>query len=78
MRAVRWCFDVEDVVRDGFTDGTTWNGFDNIWIDAKTFAELASDEDTHPEFYDIVANSYNEATGLYSLAYGCSTVIREE
>jgi hypothetical protein len=31
MKAIKWAFDLSPSF-DGFTDGTYWNGFTNVWV----------------------------------------------
>jgi hypothetical protein len=62
----------------GETDGTTWNGFDNVWVNAETFKAMLAkwreeakasgdDEEWVGEVEEtVIANEY----GMYSFAYG--------
>ena len=62
---------------DGFTDGSTWNGFDNVWVTPATWdlvrAYLQSIE---PDALDAEAFDLapDPATGLVSLANGWATI----
>ena len=40
FKAVRFCFG-DDTTYDGFTDGSTWNGFDNIWVTEKVHKQIS-------------------------------------
>jgi hypothetical protein len=35
----------DDPTYDGFTDGTTWNGFDNVWVTPEVHKQVMAD---HP------------------------------
>lgn len=78
-RKVRFAF-ADDTEFDGFTDGTTWNGFDNIWVDADTFEavltawEKAGNED-NAEMLAELREQTPDADGHYSFAYGFATQI---
>ncbi len=39
MRPLKFVFD-DQVVRDGFTDDTYWNGFINVWVTLELHKEL--------------------------------------
>ena len=70
-------FDFGDGIdRKGFTDGTTWNGFNNIWIDEKVYQNIIQHFD---HINDIDESGLLELKkdddGLYCLAYGYSTII---
>jgi hypothetical protein len=69
---------------DGFAQGTTWNGFDNVAVTPEVLREIvawfregsADDpdmEEANQEMLDIEPM----ANGLISLAYGYATVIVE-
>ena len=74
-------FDFGDGVDyEGFTDGTTWNGFNNIWISDKVYRQLLNN-------FNHMLSDFRESglfeltqdeSGLYSLAYGFSTIIINE
>ena len=73
---VRWAFD-DDVIRDGWTDFSTWNGFDNIWLDKKTYMKLYNAAKKDSQYFE--PESWPEApdeNGLYSLAGGFTSQIR--
>jgi len=52
MRSVIFTFDAERGF-DGFTDGTTWNGWDNVWVTPKVRdAIVAYFRETYPDSPD--------------------------
>ena len=60
-----------------YTDGTTWNGFANIWIENNVYRQILNNYDHNLYDYkesELFGLSPNE-DGLYSLAYGFSTII---
>lgn len=79
----------DDPTFAGFTDGTTWNGFDNVWVTAETHAAIVAhfregyagigyrgadlDEAMQP-FTELTPDS----DGLYSYACGFATSIDED
>lgn len=78
-RPVRFYF-ADDTEYDGFTDDTTWNGFDNIWVTAETFEKvLAEWEKTagpdDREHLDELKSQAPDEDGHYSFAYGYATQI---
>lgn len=86
MKPVKFYFG-DDPLFDGFADGTTWNGFDNVWITADTMKQITdyfradyqsagyhgADLAEVMECFDIEP----DADGLYSLANGFATSIEE-
>ena len=71
-------FDFGDgVIYDGWTDNTTWNGFNNIWINEKVYRQMLNN--FNHMLYDFKESELFELTqnemGLYTLAYGFSTII---
>ena len=78
----------DDPTYDGFTDGTTWNGFDNIWVTESVHKEIVErfTEDYKASGYfthdlDEVMESFMlqpNADGLYSYANGFATSIDED
>jgi len=54
---------------DGLTDGTQWNGFDNIWI---TLQSARAIKEIRPELALPV-----DVNGLINLSGGYATVIKE-
>lgn len=66
---------------DGFTDGSRWNGFDNVWITPKTreaivswFADEYGDPDTLASNADMMAIPADD-NGLICLGCGYATQI---
>lgn len=88
MRAIRWSFDDayavdgsfnDDLIYDGFTDGTTWNGWDNVWVTPevhkKVMAAIVADGGTVEDFAECTTND----DGL--VCYGwmfCTSIFDEE
>jgi hypothetical protein len=61
---------------NGFTDGTTWNGFNNIWVIEKEYKKIIK----HFNHINDIDESglleiIKDENGMYSLAYGFSTII---
>jgi hypothetical protein len=75
FRPCKWAFD-DGVTFDGFTDGTYWNGFINIWITPEVRDVLVKQalewDDEDPLAADL-AEQQPDANGLISLAYGYAT-----
>lgn len=75
MVRVKWSFD-DGRLHDGYTDFSTWNGFDNIWVTKDVFKKIVASAKRgkfyDPENYDTAPDEY----GFYSLANGFSTTIR--
>ena len=78
LKKVKWDFCGIGCTFDGYTDGTKWNGFSNIWVDEKNFLlvieDLARDYNYDFEkmfnevfFDDIITPNKN---GLYCFGYG--------
>jgi len=67
-------------IYDGLTDGSTWNGFANIWIEDNVYRQILNNYDHN--LYDYKESQLFELTtdkdGLFSLAYGFSTSIINE
>ena len=67
-------------IYDGLTDGSTWNGFANIWIKDNVYRQILNNYDHN--LYDYKESELFELTtnkdGLFSLAYGFSTSIINE
>lgn len=67
----------DDPTYEGFTDGTTWNGFDNIWVTPEVHKQVMADhpiEDPDNNYWDIEPDD----DGLISYAYGFATSIDED
>lgn len=76
---VRFSFDTEAEF-DGFTDGTTWNGFLNVWVTPETRDEIAATDDifstSNPDAQaerDEFKGLEPDESGLICLAYGYAT-----
>lgn len=77
MVRVKWDFDGGDRIYDGYSDFSTWNGFDNIWVTRDVFKKIyaAAKKDRqlfNPDDWPDAPDEY----GFYSLANGFSTSIR--
>jgi len=78
-RPVRFAFP-DEVEFDGFTDGSCWNGFDNIWVTPDTFNTILStweknENDDEREMIAELREQTPDADGLYSFAYGFATQV---
>jgi len=72
----------------GFTDGSTWNGFANIWVTPTVFEKIV--DDCHEELSDGMVDTLQdqgffdlgryveEDTGFISLANGWATHLLNE
>ena len=77
LKKVRWAFD-DGNVYDGYTDGSRWNGWINIWMDEKTYKLVLEEWMSHSdaveewtdEFSKLTPCESGEFEGLYSIAYG--------
>lgn len=86
LRKVAWSFDTGEAVEPGYvgyTDGTKWNGFDNIWIEPDVRDQVAADAAKWPgddgdTAVEIRALPIDERTGLVSLANGYTCLIWKE
>lgn len=83
FRPVRWAFDDPATVYEGFTDGSTWNGFDNIWVTQavrdQVVADLRASEfaDEEAETADDIAEMEPDEHGRICLGWGYATQIVE-
>lgn len=78
----------DDPTYDGFTDGTTWNGFENIWVTAEVHKEIVERFEADYKVMGYKGDELAEAMesfdiepdddGLYSYAYGFATSIDDE
>ena len=60
----------------GYTDGTTWNGFNNIWVTEKEYQRIIKHFDHINDIDESgLLELKKDESGLYSLAYGFSTII---
>jgi len=68
----------DDPTFEGFTDGTTWNGFDNIWVTPEVHEKVLAHFNA---IYDPSEHGLNEVqidgSGLYSYANGFATSVEE-
>ena len=62
-----------DVIYDGFTDGTTWNGFDNVMVSPKTHKKIIEyfGDDVVDELLTMKINN----DGLFDYSNGFITQI---
>ena len=82
LRAVRWSFGGDGPTFEGYTDGTTWNGWQNVWVSPGThhlvLAWLGTDD--KESFEELTFDEYEvdgEKAMLFSYAYGFCTCIEE-
>ena len=69
MKKVKFTFNYDNDVWEGYAHGTTWNGWDNVSVDEKEHKRI--EEYFGGEISLISKNS----DGLYSYAYGFTTSI---
>lgn len=75
-RACRWHFDGASRVFDGFTDGTTWNGWDNVQVTPETHADVIAWFEANGDDASAFREMEVEPNGRVSYAYGwCCTVL---
>lgn len=70
----------DDPTYDGFTDGTTWNGFDNIWVTPEVHEQI-KDYFLNVCKYDPAEINLPESPdddGLYDYSRGFATSIDED
>ena len=77
MIHIKFDFFGEGDIYNGYTDYSTWNGFDNVWVTKDVLDKLmkvakADKETFNPDDWPDAPDEY----GLYSLANGFSTSIR--
>lgn len=73
MPSCKFTFD-DEVVFDGFSHKSTWNGFDNVAVTKETLDKLvewAGDAESADQFREITPME----NGLYSLGWGFATQI---
>jgi hypothetical protein len=70
MPPCKFTFDDEKVY-NGFSHGSTWNGFDNVAVTKETLDQIKQDSEIDGDYFDIEPMD----NGLYSLADGFSTQI---
>ena len=76
MRKVKFTFNYDNDIWDGYAQGTTWNGFDNVSVDEKEYKRIE-------EYFGNKEGSQSQPEmgikkgkdGLYSYAYGFATSI---
>lgn len=80
-------FDTEAEVYQGFTDGTSWNGANNVWVTPEVHRKVVADfkrswpefkEDFDRDFGECLVDDHETEAGrlaLVSYAYGFSTVV---
>jgi hypothetical protein len=78
FKPVRWTFD-DGPEFDGFANGTTWNGFDNIWVTPEMHDRvmdwLSVDGNSDEETLSMFAEMIPGPDGLISYAYGFATQV---
>ncbi|HEX8586188.1 MAG TPA: hypothetical protein VF680_17480 [Allosphingosinicella sp.] len=65
---------------DGYTDGSTWNGWSNVWVDAHEWPRLVAawhDPDDAERSAKFAART-PDADGLYSLGFEFCTSVDDE
>ena len=72
MRKVKFTFGYDNDVWDGYAQGTTWNGFDNVSVDEKEYNRI---EEYFGGKFVRIAPILKNSDGLYSYAYGFTTSI---
>jgi hypothetical protein len=75
MNACQFTFDGERNF-DGLSEGTKWNGFDNVRVTPAVFQEIKEyfdTPDTDPEEWNVAIG----ADGYHSLGFGFATMIIE-
>jgi hypothetical protein len=79
MKACRFTFD-ETPAFDGFTDGTTWNGFDNVWVTPEVIEIITAYFRSHddPETATELEQLPMGFNGLICLGYGYATQITND
>lgn len=80
LRACRFYF-VEGPNYDGFTDGTTWNGFANVWVKPEVRDQIVTDiraNDPDDEHAAQLASEQPDEAGLVSLAKGWAAELTED
>lgn len=75
MRPLFWSFDCGQNFA-GYTDGTYWNGWSNVWVDAETHPiviEFLRSIDTDLETVEEFENMEPDPDGLFSYSHGFCT-----
>jgi hypothetical protein len=66
MRPVRWSFDNDPTVYDGFTDDSHWNGWLNVWVREETHKRVIETSDPESGLAEIEP----DGKGYYCYADG--------
>lgn len=80
MRMCQFTFDGEERFI-GYTDGTLWNGFDNIWTTPEQHADIlrhfhaVDDDDSLQEFLGMPRRHHRQLGDCFSYAYGYATQV---
>ena len=74
MKEVKFYFD-DDKLFDGYHDGTTWNGFQNIWVTKDVHKQVIKhfENDIDCDLNTIEPDKY----GMFSYSYGYCTSIND-
>jgi hypothetical protein len=79
MTPCKFTFD-DDKVFDGFSHGSTWNGFDNIAVTKETLEQIIAWSEANgcdADDVDAYRSIQPMKNGLYSLGWGYATTIVE-
>jgi len=69
MRKVKFTFNYDNDIWEGYAHGTTWNGWDNVSVDEKEHKRIEE------YFGGKISLISKNSDGLYSYAYGFTTSI---
>jgi hypothetical protein len=83
LHACRFTFD-DSPEFEGFSDGSTWNGFDNVWVTPETRNRIVAwfraqpdcDADCEEGNQDMLALPVDD--GLVSLGWGYAASVSQE
>ena len=77
MVHIKFDFDGDGKIYNGYTDYSTWNGFDNVYVAGDVFKKIYAEAKKDRQFFnpDDWPDAPDE-NGLYSLANGFSTTVR--
>lgn len=77
LHSCMWCMADGGVSYEGYHDGTTWNGWDNIYIHQSVLDQLRIDySPLHMDCDDSLFADlpFDELTGTYHLNGYCTTI----
>lgn len=76
----RFTFEGMSPIFEGFTNGTRWNGWPNVWVRPDVAAAVAkwSRDEGDDETADEIEAKAPDGDGLISLAYGYTPTLEEE